>query len=191
LLFLRDHASKIAADRDKYSFMDAVKSSLQASGPTPVPGWFENALERGKCLIMFDGLDEVANQEQRAAVIKWVDDQMVRYGKNRFVLTSRPGAYEESPSQKVNVVLEVRPFDTKQQEKFVHNWYLVEEIKRESGKVDSGVRTAAARGADDLIGRIRQSEALSALAVNPLLLTMITCVHRSPYCQKTLSTAKV
>jgi predicted NACHT family NTPase len=47
-----------------------------------------------------------------------------------------------------------------------------------SQKDDPGVREDARRGAVDLIGRIRSTNTLSDLAINPLLLTMITTVHR-------------
>ena len=41
-----------------------------------------------------------------------------------------------------------------------------------------GVREDAKQQADDLIKRIRDSAPLAAMAVNPLLLTMIATVHR-------------
>ena len=35
------------------------------------PGWAENLLDRGRALILFDGFDEVA-EEQRIIVAQWV-----------------------------------------------------------------------------------------------------------------------
>ena len=43
---------------------------------------------------------------------------------------------------------------------------------------DPGVRMTAQEGGDDLLQRLRKTPALSDLAVNPLLLTMIATVHR-------------
>lgn len=45
-------------------------------------------------------------------------------------------------------------------------------------KNDPGVEMAAREGAEDLLRRLRSAPTLSALAVNPLLLTMIATVHR-------------
>jgi predicted NACHT family NTPase len=73
--------------------------------------------------------------------------------------------------------LQVRPFTAKQQEEFVHNWYRANEIMS-SQKDDPGVREDARRGAADLLDRLRSSNTISELAVNPLLLTMIATVHR-------------
>src|SRR6185312_7622461 len=47
-----------------------------------------------------------------------------------------------------------------------------------SGKLDPGVEMKARDGAEDLLQRLAHSQTLTDLAVNPLLLTMITNVHR-------------
>jgi hypothetical protein len=60
---------------------------------------------------------------------------------------------------------------------FSHNWYLRHEILS-AQRDDPGVRAEAAKKVDDLLRRLAGTPALSALAVNPLLLTMITLVHR-------------
>jgi predicted NACHT family NTPase len=46
------------------------------------------------------------------------------------------------------------------------------------GSVDDGVRHRAYKEAGDLLQRLRLSPSLTALTVNPLLLTMIAMVHR-------------
>jgi hypothetical protein len=125
---------------------------------------------------MLDGLDEVADPETRKKVVKWVEDQMAAYGKNRFVITSRPHGYLTNPLSGVTV-LEVRPFASGQVRRFVHNWYVANEVMS-AQKDDPGVRMAAEEGAEDLLRRVRSTAALSCMAVNPLLLTMIATVHR-------------
>ena len=42
-------------------------------------GWFKQHLSKGCCLIMLDGLDEVADPEVRMAVVTWVERQMAAY----------------------------------------------------------------------------------------------------------------
>jgi predicted NACHT family NTPase len=71
----------------------------------------------------------------------------------------------------------VRPFTRDQVRRFVRNWYLANEVMS-AQKDDPGVRMTAQEGAEDLLRRLRGTPALSALAVNPLLLTMIATVHR-------------
>lgn len=186
LLFLRDYADKICPRDDKgvavanppvFSLAQAAREVLvRSEGPTPPDGWFEDKLERGECLVLMDGLDEVADAEVRKKVVAWAEQQMQTHGKNAFVLTSRPHGYENNPLGGVHV-LEIRPFTRAQQEQFVSNWYLANEIQS-MGKDDEGVKMEAREQSANLLKRIRTTPALADLAVNPLLLTMITTVHR-------------
>jgi energy-coupling factor transporter ATP-binding protein EcfA2 len=186
LLFLRDHADKICPRDDKgaavanppaLTLAQAVRDSMARSTELKSPdGWFEERLERGECLVLMDGLDEVADAEVRKKVVAWAEQQMQTHGKNSFVMTSRPHGYENNSLQGVHV-LEIRPFTRAQQEQFVSNWYLANEIQS-MGKDDEGVKMEAREQSAGLLQRIRSTPALADLAVNPLLLTMITTVHR-------------
>ncbi|BAZ42205.1 hypothetical protein NIES4101_81730 [Calothrix sp. NIES-4101] len=63
----------------------------------------------------------------------------------------------------------------------MHSWYLQTEIKSRAGQNDEGVKQAAREQANKLINRLQDSQnsrAIAAMAVNPLLLTMIATVHR-------------
>jgi energy-coupling factor transporter ATP-binding protein EcfA2 len=176
LLFIRDHAKAITDDPG-LTLAQAIQDSLTKSeGPAPPPDWFERQLEYGRCLVMLDGLDEVADPAIRQKVVNWVEQKMQAHGRNRFVLTSRPFGYRTNPLSGVTV-LGVQPFTSAQVRRFVHNWYTANEIKSFQ-KDDSGVRLTARQGAEDLLKRLSKTPALTALAVNPLLLTMIANVHR-------------
>lgn len=176
LLYIRDHAKAILDDPG-LTLAQAVRDGLTKSeGPTPPPEWFERHLEYGRCLVMLDGLDEVADPAMRQKVVTWVEQKMQAHGRNRFVLTSRPFGYRTNPLSGVTI-LGVQPFTSAQVRRFVHNWYTANEIKSFQ-KDDSGVRLMARQGAEDLLKRLSKTPALTALAVNPLLLTMIANVHR-------------
>ena len=176
LLFLRDHAQAIRANPSLH-LAQLIRDQFAArQAPPPPPGWLEAQLDKGGCLILLDGLDEVADPQVRKGVVTWVEQCMSAYGKNRFIITSRPHGYRANPLENVTV-LQVRPFTSKQVDQFIHNWYLANEIMS-TQKNDPGVREEARRGAEDLIKRIRISATLGELSVNPLLLTMITTVHR-------------
>lgn len=177
LLFLRNHA-KMISENPAYTLAEAAHESLMTGKMPEAPPaeWFSKLLQKGQCLIMLDGLDEVADVEMRQQVAVWVDEQMDAYGNNRFIVTSRPFGYRTNPLLGVTV-LEVQPFTSQQVRRFVERWYLANEIMSFQ-KDDPGVRIKAGEGADDLIQRIHNTPSLSALAVNPLLLTMIATVHR-------------
>lgn len=176
LLFLREHATQIKVDKN-FSLEIAVHDHIQKWCKQTLPdGWIKQRLTNGKFLVFLDGLDEVADLETRKQVVEWVQQQMIAHGKNRFIVTSRPGGYNSNPLSGVTV-LEVHSFSSKQIEQFVHKWYLANEIMS-SQKNDAGVRMRATQGAEDLLRRLHHTPALFALAVNPLLLTMIATVHR-------------
>jgi predicted NACHT family NTPase len=176
LLFLRDHGQAIKENKS-IPLAQLVREQLAGrQAPLPPAGWLEKQLETGKCLILLDGLDEVADAQTRKQVVTWVEQCMAACGKNRFLVSSRPHGYRSNPIEGVTV-LQVRPFTGRQVEQFVHNWYLANEIMS-AQKDDPGVREEARRGALDLLGRIRSTNTLAELAVNPLLLTMIAAVHR-------------
>jgi energy-coupling factor transporter ATP-binding protein EcfA2 len=177
LLFLRDHAHVIKETPD-FSLVDAVHDQLKNwKQPPPPAGWTKRQLTRGRCLVMLDGLDEVADPEVRQAVVDWVELQMAAYRRNRFIVTSRPfGSCSDLLSGVT--VLEVRPFTAEQVEQFIHQWSLASEIMSKR-KADPGARMRARVEARALLQQLRKTPALLALTVNPLLLAMIATTHRA------------
>jgi predicted NACHT family NTPase len=61
--------------------------------------------------VLLDGLDEVADANQRKAVGQWVNQQMLNYPNACFILTSRPFGYRDAPLERVDTVLDVQPFN--------------------------------------------------------------------------------
>jgi energy-coupling factor transporter ATP-binding protein EcfA2 len=175
LLFLRDHAPEIAQN-PHFSLIDAIQDRLSPWEVDIPAHWFASAFKRGQCLVMLDGLDEVADPDLRRYVVNWVEQKVKEHPNNRFIITSRPFGYYHNPLRNVTQ-LEVRPFTIDQVRKFVNNWYLANEMMS-SQRDDPGVRMDAKRGAEDLLWRLRQVPVLLDMAVNPLLLTMIATVHR-------------
>jgi hypothetical protein len=175
LLFIRDHAAAIGSNPSQ-TIADVAEEAAKKMGIPSPAGWFGRELDRGRCLVMLDGLDEVADAALRKTVAEWVENQLQSFGANRFLVSSRPFGYRSNPLSRVTV-LEVRPFSAEQGERFIANWYMANEVMS-AQKDDEGVRIAAREGAADLLKRIRANPALAELAVNPLLLTMIANVHR-------------
>ena len=181
LFYLRDVQEDIVKkpQLSLAELIDAWVLRLQTIDPLePLPNWFANKLKRNECLILLDGLDEIADEQERRQVSQWVDRQMHEYPETAFILTSRPLGYQSASLQQDVTVLEVQPFTLKQVQQFIRSWYLETEIRNQENNHDLGVREDAKQQADDLIERIRNSPPLAAMAVNPLLLTMIATVHR-------------
>jgi energy-coupling factor transporter ATP-binding protein EcfA2 len=153
--------------------------NLQRVDPFKLPkNWFTQQLREGKCLVLLDGLDEVANMTHRQAVSQWVDQQMSEYPETPFILTSRRLGYEEAQLKQAVQVLEVEPLSAEQIEQFVNNWYREVERTRRMGQDDLATKEAASSNAQNLLNQINRDKALQDLASNPLLLTLIARVHQ-------------
>lgn len=64
------------------------------------PDFFHARLKQGRCLVLLDGLDEVANRDDRAVVAQFVNRFMKHYRRrgNVFALASRPRGFEQVQS---------------------------------------------------------------------------------------------
>lgn len=174
-LYLRDIAQHIGKN-EHYSLRQAIHTLCKSRQITIPLTWLGHDLSNGRCLIMLDGLDEVADPTLRQQVVSWVQRQMQQHPTNQFVVTSRPFGYQSNPLPDA-LLLEVKPFTLEQVRQFVTGWYAANEVKTQ-GRDDDGVRRDATGRATDLLRRLRQTPALLEMGINPLLLTMIATIHR-------------
>jgi len=144
---LRDHSAAVAS-HPEYTLVRAVENQITPWKQAISSEWTAHALAKGQCL---DGLDEIGDVALRQRVVTWIEQQMTAYPQNRFVVTSRPLGYRANPLRRV-AVLEVQSFSFEQITRFLHSWYLANEIKR-AVRDDPGVRKRAHEGAEDLRGR--------------------------------------
>jgi predicted NACHT family NTPase len=182
LLYLRDIREEITSQQPP-DLPDLITNHLKNQPAfaelKPQTDWFNQQLKNGKCLVMLDGLDEVADSNERSRVSEWVNLQMATYRQTAFIITSRPSGYSSAPMDKVGVILKVLPFTLEQMKQFIHSWYLQTEIISRAGKNNQVVKADAEKNAADLIDRIINNRAIADMATNPLLVTMIATVHYS------------
>jgi formylglycine-generating enzyme required for sulfatase activity/energy-coupling factor transporter ATP-binding protein EcfA2 len=180
LLYLR-RIRDLIIDQPTLSLSEIIESHIKAlpsSTPLNPPlNWIEDQLKIGSCLVMLDGLDEVADVSQCQQVSQWVNRQMKAYPQTSFILTSRPDGYNSAPVNMVGTVLKVLPFTHNQMKKFIHLWYPQTEIMSRAGRDTPAVRATATKRAEDLIESIINKRAIADMATNPLLVTMIATVH--------------
>ena len=179
LLALRKHAGVIAAG-PATPLPDVVRpAAVGVPGKEP-EGWWERQLRRGRCTILFDGLDEVANEKDRRVVATWIEQQINNYPDNHFMITSRPYGLPGPVIAQADI-LAVRPFTVEQVRLFLNRWCLAAE-RHATGAASRArmraVRIRADESAIRLFTLLQANSALYDLTVNPLLLTMIATVHR-------------
>ncbi|MBW4522923.1 MAG: NACHT domain-containing protein [Scytolyngbya sp. HA4215-MV1] len=122
-----------------------------------------SALEKGKLLILLDGLDEVpdANLNQ---VVQKIQDFVDTYKKNRYISSCRIAAHRYNFSRFTDI--KIAEFDDSQIQQFIQNWFQSPE--------DLEVKTA-----ENYWDLLQNTENASAkeLAHTPLLLTFLCLVY--------------
>ena len=87
---------------------------------------FESWLRSGDSLVLFDGLDEISNTEDRKEVCRWIDGAWAGFSKACFVVTSRATGYRKAEGIELAVDharADVQDFMLEQQERFLRNWF--------------------------------------------------------------------
>lgn len=161
---------------DVRRFAENYDSYIECSHEPP-GDFFKKKLNEGKCIILLDGLDEVASVEQRIKVANWVDELATAYSKNIFIATSRPYGYESAHLYNDFLELHILDFTPEQVKKFIEYWTKAVEIKAKGDESDFTLQEAKKR-AEDLLKAIEENPKIEVLTVNPLLLTIVSLVHR-------------
>ena len=162
LLYLRDHVDTILA-KPQVALPELVAASLARYGLTEPTDWLERRLRAGDCIVMLDGLDEVARQEDRQAIADWVGVQVTRYYQDDFVITSRPLGYQSTPIEGA-ITLQTQPFSREQVARFLHAWFQAAE-RHHIGADDQDITriSRATTEADKLITQLQGSCSRSLL----------------------------
>ena len=190
------------------SVIDTLKY-LEISKEARFQKWLEKSLKGGRCLVMIDGLDEIADELDRRRFNLWVDDVVKRYPKSFFLISARHFGYDENIFGDNNfIVLELQDLDLMDAEEFISRWYLNESLSFQAEqnllqsirssqntfwslplnilrtrKYTDGYYAAARQKSEILAGaltsKIRNTPSLSAMARNPLSLSMMVAIHSS------------
>jgi hypothetical protein len=153
------------------------------------------AMQKGRCLLLLDGLDEVANDDLRRRVAENISffiannspekHRARRY--NRFIITSRIVGYEAGIFANY-AHYTLQDLRNEQIEQFLTNWCPAVERHQKTfaqgmRKLTSQQKTQANKVGlqqrDRLLEALRNSPGIERLAVNPLLLTILALVQRS------------
>ena len=135
--------------------------------------FFDRILMGGGCLLMIDGLDEIANRNQRGQVRQEVEN-LVRdiYPGNRVIVTAREAGYrEEAVFGDDFTRLDVQDLDEQQIATLVDNWCRRLYPEDVVGSRDKLV------GAIGDINELRRERDLPSLVSTPLLVTMVVSVQ--------------
>ena len=153
----------------------------------PPDNFFERQLEKGRCLVLLDGLDEVIDSKERDRAADKINQLARSYPQNRYIVTCRAAGWREGLLTGDFVTLYVRSFNDADIKRFALGWYravLRQKARARINLSDQGkrreldkARSRAKREARALTAALYRNAGLYRLARNPLILSLIALVH--------------
>ncbi len=135
------------------------------------PDFFRRRLDQGHCLLLLDGLDEVADKNLRAAVAQYVSSFLKHYEPkgNRFGLSSREKGYDEVAAYLPRpVVCDVQDLEPEGRDRLVAN--LLRQFDDDPRRCHEETR--------DLLHDIANRRQVDSLSRNPLFCTTLVLVYK-------------
>ncbi|NJM06035.1 hypothetical protein HC891_07310, partial [Candidatus Gracilibacteria bacterium] len=138
--------------------------------------FFSKLCQEGRAILLLDGLDEVPHTADRVLVSAIVQKFVQRYPQCRYVLTSRPKAYEGDArlGQGFHECV-VNDLDAEQQQRFLANWS--RSLHRLLGYRGAERDQQAHSFSTQLWDALEANQRVRDLATNPLLLTIIAIIY--------------
>ncbi|WP_433230397.1 HEAT repeat domain-containing protein [Micromonospora sp. CA-248260] len=138
-------------------------------------------LDAGRCLVLMDGLDEIASAELRRGVVTAVVNFVTAHARqgNRFVVTSRIAGYQAAPLPEPFRAVRLQDMDDPTITRFLDVYCREVERAETPGRSAEATRLAGAREAAAIEQALTTNAGVRRLAANPLLLTALVLVHRA------------
>jgi len=146
--------------RDKLSLMDVMYQTVSRLGFTAKLDAFKHALEKGRFILLLDGLDEVANN-RREDVYREINELCDQYDNNFFIISTRP---DDFVKWERFFVLNLMPLNKRQALNLIGRLKYDEEVKE--------------RFLQALEEKLFDSPSHRSFAENPLLLTIMLMTFR-------------
>ena len=130
--------------------------------------FFKRQLTKGPCLLLVDGLDEAPNEAARETVSRLIEKAARAWPNCRFVVTTRPKAYEEEVMLADFHPARIGPLEPDAVRTFLQRWaaaLIAENPER------------AKRHALELIEAVESRVEIRRIASNPVMLTALAVLH--------------
>jgi hypothetical protein len=151
---------------------DFVQNRMAQQGHKPLLGAYQTALDQGKVCFLLDGVDEIPDPAERAAIVGAIDRFISDRRNQRIVVTSRPAGYVRLANIHDHYILP--NFSEGQVSDFVHKWQRAFEIDRHQAAPNIEHAESEAKNMLEEIGRHSK---VSELCSNPLMLVIVALVR--------------
>jgi HEAT repeat protein len=155
------------------TLLDYVRYDLDRIGGPALVEVFNRRWEEGSCLVLLDGLDEIAFADHRVRSARAVDELYQQLRRNRALTTTRILGYNLCRLAVPAIHVTLQPFSPDDIETFVRHWYQARERAVHPNAPDVEQANVAAAA---LLNEIRGNPGVASLATNPLMLTVIALI---------------
>jgi GTPase SAR1 family protein len=170
IIELRDYAAE-CTNKNCNTFLKYLDLLGESRGHGLTEGALDSYLKNnGKSIIIFDGLDEIFDPNQRANIEKQIVGFTNNYPKARVLVTSRIVGYKRSTFTNADFsTYTLQDFRKPQIDAFIDKWYNIALINNPD----------EARARKERINRsLDESASIRQLAGNPLLLTIMAIINK-------------
>ncbi len=109
---------------------DFIKARLKAQNIVLAADLLHQALQKGKAVVLLDGLDEVPGEAFRIFIREAINTFVERYCDNKYIITCRilsyqPPAVRDKPDLRLPgfPAFELSPFNPEKVDQFINAWY--------------------------------------------------------------------
>ena len=156
------------------------RMAVALSGDENMADLLAQLVASGQCVMLLDGLDQVATDEQRRRLVSAVADaaEVWRAGRNQVVVTSRFAGYDVAPLSPDFSVHIMRPLDRSEIGPYLLRWSQLLARTRRPSLNDAEVTQQAAGETIALVREITSSQSLFEMINSPLMLRLLVAVYR-------------
>ncbi|MCP4353847.1 MAG: NACHT domain-containing protein [Desulfobacterales bacterium] len=162
--------------------LSAMKTEIEINSGASIPeGFLEKKLKKGKCIILLDAFDELASETARQLLSEKTKNLVAQYPENQFIVTSRITGYSNQlAGAGFDNPYTIQNLTSEHIKIFIHKWY--ENLARlQMTEKDDSERAHKImeyrQRANSLINVILGNDRIRQLAINPMLLSLISLVH--------------
>jgi hypothetical protein len=130
--------------------------------------FFERRLTKGPCLLLVDGLDEAPSEAARETVSRLIEKAARAWPHCRFVVTTRPKAYEEEVMLADFHPARIGPLEPEAVRTFLERWA--------AALMTENPERARLHGRE-LIEAVESRPEIRRIASNPVMLTALAVLH--------------
>lgn len=170
LIELRDFHATRARHDDIDNFLDYILFLGRTQHYFVDDAWLDGTLKSSPSLVMFDGLDEIFDRNDRDKVMQEIVGFALNYPQARIVVTSRPVGYRDTTFRQAGFAhFALQDLDLGQVDVFVRGWFALTFPQQPD---------LAQQRVERILSSVNRSPSIRLLAGNPMLLTIMALLAR-------------